>query len=111
MVKRKEPLKSWVKGVQEIIKSLVNPIDNYDTKKMTEVTFKQNLKIPEGQAILARVLKSAESKFPKATPEMDAWDVLTRIETRLGSLEKTKTLLLQKVLVYKRSTELSENFL
>ena len=111
LIKEKELLESWVKGVQGILVSLTNPVDNYDTKKMTQATFEQTLTIHESQDMLARVLQSAESKFPKATPEMDAWDALTKLETRLASLEKTRIQLLQKALVYKRASELSENFL
>ncbi|MFC1912690.1 AAA family ATPase [Chloroflexota bacterium] len=111
LTKEKESLQLWVKGIEEIIKSLVNPVGNYDTKKMTQAKFRQTLKIPECQVMLDRILQLAESRFPKATPEMDAWDALTKLETRLNSLENTKKQLLQKALVNKRASELSENFL
>ena len=111
LTKDKTFLQSWAKGIQETIKYLVNPIDNYDIATMTEGKFGQTLKMPENQSILNRLLKSVELKFPKTTPEMDAWDTLTKLEARLASLEKTKTQLLQRTLVYKRALELSENFL
>lgn len=104
-------LDAWVKGIHEIVKSLVNPLDKYNTTDMTEEKYGQTLRIPDGQSLLNRILKSAESKFPKSTPEMDAWDALTKLETRLGSQEKITAQLAQKALAYKRASELSETFL
>jgi len=104
-------LKSWVGGIQETIRCLANPIDKYDTAIMTSTRFVQTLKMTDCIPLLTRVLQSVEAKFPKTTPEMDAWDTLTKLETRLNSLEQIKKKLLNKRLIHKRAVTLSENFL
>lgn len=107
----KTKLRSWANNLQEIIKNLTNPIDDYDTATLTDTIFRQALTIKGSQPIFQRTLQAVESKYPKTTPEMDAWDTLTKLEGRLDSLEKTRAQWLQKALIYKRAAVLSENFL
>jgi recombinational DNA repair ATPase RecF len=104
-------LRTWVKGIQEIITLLINPLANYSALIERWDKFGESLKIYESQSLLACILQSAELKFPKTTPEMEAWDTLTKLETRLGSLEKTRKQVFQKTLFHKRASQLSESFL
>jgi hypothetical protein len=78
---------------------------------MTEEQYAKILKMPESQSVMNKILKLSESIFSKSTPEMDAWDALTKLETRLHSQETIFKQLIHKKEAYKRASELSETFL
>jgi recombinational DNA repair ATPase RecF len=83
-------LKDWKVNLSNLSSSLFSV-----TEKYLELNFKPNL-IPSLFApvdllgISNNILNTVRSKFPEATPEQTAWDLLTKLEENLKALESAE---------------------
>ena len=85
-----ETLHSWLSELQELMESLRDPIEKYLGSRFTSFDIARLL-APQGVGeLLDRVNTSLQSETSKPGPEQTAWDTLTRLEERLGALEKRK---------------------
>jgi len=107
----KSNLELWRDNLDQIVELLVNPVEKYKTSEYTTTKLRSMLAVPGVEPALDRVSTFIESAYPKTTPQQEAWDSLTKIETRLGSYEKTRDLLMSNALIYNRSAILHETFI
>ncbi len=107
----KVKLQSWASDLQNIIGKLANPIEKYEDTDSGAAKFRKSMTMPDSAPLFNRIISSVESKYPKTTPELDAWDTLTKLETRTRSYEEARILSIQKLLIYKRSFQLNQSFI
>jgi energy-coupling factor transporter ATP-binding protein EcfA2 len=110
LAEEKPQLELWRDNLDQIIGFLASPVEKYKTTKISSTNLRSMIAIPGIESVIGRVSTFVESTHPKTTPQQEAWDSLTKMETRLDSYEKTKELLIRKALVYSRSTTLHETF-
>jgi len=106
----KSSLELWRDNLDQILGLHVNPVEQYKISEYPIAKLHSMIAMPGIEPVLTRVSSAVESTYPKTTPQQEAWDSLTKIETRLGTYEKTSDLLTRNALIYKRSTILHETF-
>lgn len=104
-------LKVWADEIHKMVKSLVDPVANYQTDAESRSRFAEKLIVAAAQPQLDILVQTAEKTFPKTTPEVEAWDWLTKIETRLGSVGGLRKQVEQRGLTYKRASYMNQEFL
>jgi energy-coupling factor transporter ATP-binding protein EcfA2 len=103
-------LKDWKVNLS-ILSSALSPV----TEKYLELNFTSNL-IPSLFApvdlleISNKILNTVRSKFPEATPEQTAWDLLTKLEENLKVLESAEAELQIVSGLYQKASILLEKF-
>lgn len=103
-------LELWRDNLDRILGLYVNPVEKYKISEYPTAKLHSMIAAPGIEPVLGRVSSVVESNFPKTTPQQEAWDSLTKIETRLVTYEKTNDLLTRNALIYKRSLILHETF-
>lgn len=106
----KSQLELWRDNLDQIVGLLVNPVEKYKISEYPITKLRPMLAMPRIELVFGRISTVVESTYPKTTPQQEAWDSLTKMETRLGSYEKTKELLIRKALICNRSTILHDTF-
>jgi len=107
----KTKLESWSSKFEDLIQVLTNPLEKYASPEYMPDKLERILFIHGSDKILDSIYVASESKYTKITPELAAWDILTKLETSIGSYEKTMELCAQNKLVYDRSVILYESFI
>jgi len=110
LTKEKSNLELWRDNLDQIIEMLVNPVEKYKISEYPTAKLQSMIAMSGAKEILGHMSGAVESMYPKTTPQQEAWDSLTKIETRLDTYEKTSDLLTQKAIIYKRSAILHETF-
>jgi len=110
LTKEKSNLELWRDNLDQIVGMLVNPVEKYKISEYPTAKLRSMLAVSGIELVLGRLSTVVESTYPKTTPQQEAWDSLTKMETRLDSYEKTKELLIRNALICNRSTILHETF-
>jgi hypothetical protein len=103
-------LKPWRDNMQTIIDLLLNPIEKYVISEYFPQGLGMLLLNPNISSVLDHIYTTSETIFPKPTPELEAWDLLTKLEERLSSFEKTFSICIRESLFLDRSTKLLDTF-
>jgi hypothetical protein len=101
-------LESWGNGLAMILDALATPISKYPVSKLDPDQVAGLLAPGELNSILERILKVIREKYPEATPEQTAWDLLTRLEENLKALELANENLGKSGLFFKRASTLKD---
>ena len=82
-------LRVWLQSLGTLLDSLENPVDTYLNLKFsaTEIV---GLLAPDVSSVesLNRIEAALTESAPKQTPEQTAWDMLTKLETSVATLEQ-----------------------
>jgi recombinational DNA repair ATPase RecF len=103
-------LNSWRAHLEELLKSLETPITKYldFDLKGREIT---NLLAPKNiNKTFEEIVNLLKAKFPKSSPEQNAWDTLTRLEENLKAIETADAEHKKSKLFEKRATILQSEF-
>ena len=106
----KTMLESWSKFMEEFIEVLSSPIEKYSPKKYPLEKLIKEFYPTNCQALLASMFQTAKSHYPRTTPELDTWDTLTTLASKMDSYEKAVKANNQSSLVYKRSSMLLHSY-
>ncbi|MBN2076989.1 MAG: AAA family ATPase [Dehalococcoidales bacterium] len=109
--KERTSLLLWAKYIDKLVESLSSPIENYTQEKHPNEKMKENLFPLVVDSFLSTSIKKDYSQYSKTTPELNAWDTLTTLSSKLESYEKALKADNQAVLIYKRASILLQNFL
>ncbi len=107
----KTMLESWSKFIEEFIEALSSPIEKYSPTKYPLEKLIKELYPTNYQALLASIFQTAQSHYSRTTPELDTWDILTTLSSKMDSYEKATKTNNQASLVYKRSSILLHSYL
>lgn len=105
-------LSAWHADLNNLSELIEKPLS--DTVKKTGSTKKvfKNILLPKDiDKRITDLDKYLENKYPKTTPEQDAWDTLTKIQTLLTGLESAEKILRDAVLVNKRTEKIYTEFI
>ncbi len=104
---------SWLKNIQEFIQILNKPYDKYIkspfNRKMIQRILAPN-DINNSLRKIQTLIKEKFEKIPKITPEMEAWDNLTRLEENLKVYKKNMYTYTLTKKYTDQTTILSESF-
>lgn len=104
-------LELWIEELQELFDALNNPLDKYPISRFNKNQVKFLLAPENYQEDLKRIKGEAKNKYPEATPEQTAWDILTRLEENLKSLEEAEGSFHEAELALKKGNHLHDSFL
>lgn len=104
-------LEGWLFAVQDLSRALGEPIERYDDPPFSRHEVRRLLAPAGIEETLDHVENSLKAKYPEATPEQVAWDVLTRLEENLKAVEGAKTTYLRAELSHRRALALLDCFL
>lgn len=102
---------SWCQDLGNISMFLNEPIERYPPSRFSSEQIKQMLAPKNLKVILEKIHMSAKNKFPEATPQEEAWDLLTQLEVNLKSLEDAERNLKSIELASRRAGLLLNSFL
>lgn len=97
--------------IRDLSAALTSPIDRYPDSRFNEESVKTAVMDSKIVSGFKKVLATIKAKFPEATPEQNAWDILTRLEENLKVFENAKTKLASAVVMDKRGKILYHSFL
>jgi recombinational DNA repair ATPase RecF len=103
-------LESWITDLQKLGEALNAALEMYPIEGFSVERVQTLLSPAEITQVLAQVESSVRSKYPKATPEQNAWDTLTRLEENLKALESTIDSLERAQSSYHRADVLLSSF-
>jgi len=84
-------LTQWGQAMGPLLESLADPLNRYPAPASTTATVAR-LSAPDNTApILEAAIVSLREAYPEATPELTAWEVLTRLEENLKAVELQTT--------------------
>lgn len=107
----KSILKSWLKRLDSLLNLLSTALENYPDEEFTS-TYVRRMAAPDNIGrILEDIRTLIRDKAPKVTPELNAWDALTRLGENLKALEKAKAALEKSRLFLKRANGLHDSFI
>lgn len=105
------PIVSWQSSLQVFNIAISDPLSKYPDEKIAQdqvpFLFAPNNVVPLLEDILARM----REKYPEASPERTAWDLLTRLEENIKSLEKAQNSYTKALLVQGKAVAMAEVFL
>ncbi len=104
-------LQSWYVKLEELISALCIPLNKYPDEKFNIDSVKV-IGAPAGiEDILTIIGGILHQKVPEATPELNAWTVLTRLGENLKALEDSKIKFERAALYKKRAETLHDKFI
>jgi energy-coupling factor transporter ATP-binding protein EcfA2 len=108
-----EDLKSltkWQSSLQLLLDAIESPIEKYLITGFEPDRIKRLLAPNDLAEITLRILTAVKIRFPEATPEQNAWDMLTRLEENLKAYENAKAEYRSSDISSQRATILLECF-
>jgi len=103
-------LKSWFGDLQALLKVLDACLDKYPDSRFGSDSTKQMLAPFNVEDTFEHVQRAAKGKYPVATPQQNAWDMLTRLEENMKALEGAENMFRKAELSEKRASLLLSSF-
>jgi len=104
-------LKSWLSNLQDLSTALGDAVEKYPEPRFGLDQVQRMLAPAEVAQSLTHIRTAVKAKYPKTTPEQNAWDTLTRLEENLKALEIAETGLNNADASRKRANMLLNSFL
>ena len=104
-------LKSWLAELQKFSVVLGSVIEGYLETGWTSREIKGMLAPANIVEVLDNIKRGIKERFPESTPEQTAWDMLTRLEENLRSMESAEADVKKAKLYLKRAVLLHSHFL
>ncbi len=104
-------LQSWLFALEELSRALDEPLDKYEDPRFSPEGVKRMLAPSDTEKSIGSVERSLKAKYPEATPQQVAWDVLTRLEENVKAMEGASAALVKADLSHRRGVVLLESFL
>ncbi|RME34008.1 MAG: chromosome segregation protein SMC [Deltaproteobacteria bacterium] len=104
-------LQTWATNLQKLADALHTPLEHYPLEDFSVEQVQHLLAPDEIVDILARLEKKVAATSPTKSPELDAWDTLTRLEENLKRLEQAQTRQRAAALASRRAIQLHRAFL
>jgi recombinational DNA repair ATPase RecF len=109
--KEKTVFQSWLERLEAVLGLLNSPLEKYPEAKFGTYVV-QTMLAPDGiEKTLVNMSTGIKEKVPQVTPELNAWDALTRLGENLKALEKAKVRFKKSALYQKRAASLLTKFL
>ena len=96
-------LQKWLKDLNFYETALIDPLEKYLNIKFKEDDVKTLIAPANIFIILSSILLVAKKKSPKISKEQTYWDILTRLEENMKTIENTQVELEKYSLAYERS--------
>jgi hypothetical protein len=109
--KEKSVLQSWIEKQEELLGLLSSPLEKYPNDKYSTDSVRIMVAPKDIEKTLAHISEFIKEKVPEATPELNAWEALIRLEENLKALEKAKGDFAKSALYLKRANSLHDNFI
>lgn len=104
-------LQTWAANLQQLTEALSSPLESYPLEGIP-VKQVQCLLAPENAGdILVRVGEQVAAASPPKSPELDAWDTLTKLEENLTRLQQAQKRQRAAALAARRAEQLQAAFL
>lgn len=105
-------LSIWSLDLNTLSESIEKPLSGAVKQPATKTNIFGNFLLPNdiGKR-LVNLGKYLEEKYPKTTPEQDAWDTLTKLQTLLSGLESAEEVWKEASLVNKRTQDIYTEFI
>jgi len=107
----KATLELWVQRIAEIKDSLHFPIDKYPNPIFDSHSVLRMVAPNEAEVALPMITELFKLKLPEATPELKAWDSLTRLEENIKAFEAAKDKHNKSKIYFKRTSGLHDDFI
>lgn len=111
MEKEESVLQSWIKEQEELLGLLSSPLEKYPNDKYGADSVRIMVAPKDVEKTLAHISEVIKEKVPEATPELNAWDALTRLGENIKALERAKGNFEKSELYLKRANSLHDNFI
>jgi len=100
----------WDNHLSLLERSMVSPVSDYQSFEKGENKI-ETLLSPENIGIVFKnIMDTLEKKFPKSSPEQNAWDTLTRLEENIKAIESSEKEYNNSKLLEKRANQLKTEF-
>ena len=103
-------LRDWKNDLDEIIKSLIDPIKDYPLKKYSEDDIKCFISPDDIEQILDEILKKVKAKYPEPSEKQTAWDRLNLIEDNLKKYARSVKKLMKSISHHQKAAFLTSAF-
>jgi len=101
---------SWQEKIQEYLSLFEDIYTKYTKSKIKDDEIKCLFSPLEFESDIDDILEHIQSKLPKSSPEQTAWDLLTRLEENIKSLNKTNNIFVHNVEAFNRADLLLNSF-
>lgn len=105
-----QPFLKWLNDLQYLTGALEKALEKYPDDRFAPQQVQRLLAPDDIAQVLAQVQSGVRAKYPEATPEQTAWDMLTRLEENLKALNKAETAMRAAKLSQKRAKILLTSF-
>ncbi len=103
-------LQSWRDTLGELLNSVSFSLEKYPDDRFSSELVKRMLAPNDIEKSVSIIHEAIKSKIPEVTPELNAWDALTRIGENLKALEKAAEELRESELYLSRASVLRDSF-
>jgi hypothetical protein len=100
----------WLQKLEDLLSVLKNPVNKLVHSTWTQQQIAAMLADESTEKAYKIIAETAQAKFPKATPEQNAWETLIRLEENLKALDRAERAYQVAELTAKRSEKLVELF-
>lgn len=103
-------IKPWLESLHDLLSLMNSPLEKYPDNRFSHDSVIILLAPSDIDNKLMNIQEAVKNKFPEATPEQNAWDVLIRLGEDLTALENAKIELEKSDLYLKRASVLYDSF-
>ncbi len=103
-------MKNWIEHLEKLSEALESPILNYLNFDLNGKELKQLLAPENIKTHLEEIITVLKVKFPKSSPEQDAWDILNKLEENIKAIEIAEIEHNNSKLIEKRAVLLQVEF-
>lgn len=103
-------ISTWDNQLSLLAKSIESPVSDYLDFEKGEREIDTLLSPENIDARFKKILETLEKKFPKSSPEQNAWDTLTRLEENIKAIESSEKEYEDSKLFEKRANQLRNEF-
>lgn len=100
----------WNTNLDRVLDALALAIEKYPLNQFSTEQVSNSLAPEDLQGLLEKIGQEVNTRYPKTTPEQDAWDMLTRLEENLKALSKEQENHLNSKRNYQQAVILYELF-
>jgi recombinational DNA repair ATPase RecF len=104
-------LESWLGDLRKFSVALGSAVESHLETEWTSAEIKRMLAPVNFVEVIGNIEKAVKEKYPESTPEQTAWDMLTRLEENLRSVESAEADARKAQLCVKRAALLHDHFL
>lgn len=104
-------LEKWLNEINSFINMMTKSVENYKLISYNKENIDKIFAPQKSEKIITELINEGKRLSPEITPELLAWDTLTRLEENLKSLEKAENEYNDAIIPAKRAKKIHDVFL